>query len=333
MNAKWLSFKIDCLAAIILGLCAAISIFLVENINPSLMSLAIVLAMQLGGEAQWGLRCWIDTETQMCAVERLAHYTKGIPVESDKGERLPLGWLQRGELKFENIKLRYREGLPLVLKGLSFDIPSKSKVGVIGRTGAGKSTIMMLLYRIVDPCEGKFSIDGYDCSKIHLESLRKEISIIPQEPVMFSGTLRWNLDPFDEYTDDDIWKVLRDIQMEKHVRAIGDLNIVVAEHGENFSCGQRQLFCIGRALLRSSSLVLLDEATAYVDTATDRTIQEVMNRMFENRTILVIAHRLDTVSDSDFILTLQDGRAKEFASPDELLKNPNSIYSQFTAEA
>jgi len=333
MNEKWLSLHVDCLAAIVLGLCTAISVFLVENIDPSLMSLTIVLAMQLSGESQWGLRCWIDTETQMCAVERLFYYTKSIPVESEEGERLPPGWLQRGELKFENVKLRYRAGLPLVLKGLSFNIPQKSKVGIIGRTGAGKSTIMMLLYRIVDLCEGKFSVDGYDCSKIHLESLRKEIAIIPQEPVMFSGTLRWNLDPFDEHADEDIWNVLQDIQMEKYVRAIGDLNIVVAEHGENFSVGQRQLFCIGRALLRSSALVLLDEATAYVDTATDRCIQAVMNKMFKNRTILVIAHRLDTVSDSDSILTIEDGVAKEFASPDDLLKNRNSIYSQLTAKA
>jgi len=297
-----------------------------------MMSLTIVLTVNICNIGQWGLRCWIETETEMCGVERLLHYTKNIPVECNKGEKLKRGWIKRGEVRFDNVQLRYRPTLPLVLKGLSCDIPSTSKVGIIGRTGAGKSTIMLALFRIVDLCGGKLLIDDYDCSKIQLESLRREISIIPQEPVMFSGTLRWNLDPFDEHKDEEIWRVLRDVQMEQHIRTVGDLNVLVAERGQNFSCGQRQLICIGRALLRKSSLVLLDEATASVDTATDRIVQKVMDRLFKDRTMLVIAHRLETVANSDLILTLDNGCAKEFASPKELLANSGSIFSQLVGE-
>jgi len=328
INSRWLTLRVEFLASVVTALSVAIGVFFVEHINPALMSLAIVLAINIGGIGQWGLRCWIDTETHMCGVERLLHYTKNIPVESDEGEKLKRGWMNRGELKFDNLQLRYRPNLPLVLKGLSCEIPSTSKVGIIGRTGAGKSTIMLALFRVVDPCGGKLLIDGYDCSTIHLESLRREISIIPQEPVMFSGTLRWNLDPFDEHKDEEIWRVLRDVQMEDYIRAIGNLNVPVSERGQNFSCGQRQLICIGRALLRKSGLILLDEATASVDTATDRIVQKVMDRLFKDRTMLVIAHRLDTVANSDLILALENGVAKEFASPRELLANSDSIFAQ-----
>jgi ATP-binding cassette subfamily C (CFTR/MRP) protein 1 len=235
--------------------------------------------------------------------------------------------------------LRYRANLPLVLKGLDIRIPSTSKIGVVGRTGAGKSTLMVSLLRLVELSSGSITIDGVDISQIGLKLLRSKIAVIPQDPVLFSGTVRTNLDPFNEFQDDRLNEVLQRVGLMSMERipsnhslgslsgqgqsmsmAIKSLHNDVLEAGSNFSVGQRQLLVIARALLRDAKIVIMDEATASVDADTDARIQRVMRTEFKESTCLTVAHRINTILDSDYILVMDDGRAEEFDTPDFLLQ-------------
>ncbi|EFA79345.1 hypothetical protein PPL_07763 [Heterostelium album PN500] len=242
-------------------------------------------------------------------------------------------WPQHGGIVFENLVMRYREGLDPVLKGISCEIKPKERIGIVGRTGAGKSSIVLALFRLVESSQGRILIDGQDISKIGLKDLRKSLSIIPQDPVMFSGTLRENLDPFVEYTDAELWELLESIQLAGVVRANeGGLLCKVTDNGENWSVGQRQLICLGRALLRRPKILVLDEATASVDAQTDQLIQQTIRSKFSDCTILTIAHRLNTIMDSDRILVLDSGRISELDTPIRLLDNPDSILTWLVNE-
>jgi len=230
--------------------------------------------------------------------------------------------------------LRYRPGLPLVLKGLDLDIPAGSKVGVVGRTGAGKSTLMVALLRVVELDEGKVTIDGQDIRMIGLAKLRSNIAVIPQDPVLYSGTVRTNLDPFDDFPNEKLYEVLDRVGLHSRTTSamsntsllslararVETLSDEVTEGGSNFSVGQRQLLVIARALLHGSKLVIMDEATAAVDAETDAAIQKVMRDEFEKATVITVAHRINTIMDSDFILVMSDGRAAEFDKPQTLLE-------------
>jgi len=223
----------------------------------------------------------------------------------------------------------YRPELPLVLRGLSFDVQPGEQVGVVGRTGAGKSSLMLKLFRLMgDACNGRVLIDGVDTRELPLWQLRKSLSIIPQDPVLFSGTLRFNLDPFSQYDDAALWRALEAVKLDVVVKAdkspeAGEANaglsMPVAEYGENWSQGQKQLICLARVLLRGSKILLLDEATSSVDFDTDALIQDTIRREFEHCTVLTIAHRLNTIIDSDRVLVMQDGKVAEFDAPHVLL--------------
>jgi len=238
----------------------------------------------------------------------------------------PAEWPHEGRVRFEEVDMRYRQG-PLVLKRVTFDVLPKEKVGVAGRTGSGKSSLMVALFRIEPLSGGRIIIDGVDIATVPLQILRSRLCIIPQDPVMFSATVRFNLDPFDLYSDEEVWSVLRDVNMENHVNTLPNkLQELVAEGGDNFSAGQRQLVCIARAILRKPRLLVLDEATASIDSETDELIQTMIRSKFKECTVLTIAHRLQTIYDADKILIMDQGVNGEYGPPQELLSREQGLF-------
>lgn len=211
------------------------------------------------------------------------------------------------------------------MKNLNFTFLSQEKIGIVGRTGAGKSSLIAALFQLTET-QGAILIDGRDTKYIGLHDLRSKISIIPQEPVLFSGTMRKNLDPFDEYTDKDLWSALEDVELKQAVTELaGGLNSKMSEGGTNFSVGQRQLVCLARAIIRNNKILVLDEATANVDPQTDALIQKTIRQKFADCTVLTIAHRLHTVMDSDKVMVMDAGTMVEFGHPHVLLQNRNGF--------
>jgi len=265
----------------------------------------------------------------MSSVERVKEYCDQLPQEKvvtygngpDEIEQPPPSWPERGEVEFRGASLRYRDGLPLVLKQVSIKIAAGHKIGIVGRTGSGKSTVMLALFRMVELAEGSILFDGVDISKLQMNDLRSKITIIPQDPMLFQGTIRSNLDPFNMVDDTAVWTVLEKVNMADRVRrdSVG-LDCLVADKGANFSVGQRQLLCLARALLKGCKILLLDEATASVDFDADAMIQRTIREEFADCTVLTIAHRLATVIDSDRIVLLDHGVVQEYDSPANLLQ-------------
>merc|ERR1719233_2772466 len=269
-------------------------------------------------------------ERDIVSVERVSEYEQAVQeAPFEVAPTQPAKWPTEGAIKFINVKLRYRVGLPLVLKGISFSIRSQERIGVCGRTGSGKSSTFLALMRIVEIEKARDSgvfIDGVDCRKLGLHTLRNAIAIIPQDPVLFTGSVRMNLDPFNMYTDEMIEQTLSQAHLKDLIESFEDgINHQVAEDGGNFSVGQRQLLCLARALLRKTKILLLDEATSAVDMQTDTLVQKTIRNSFQDRTILTIAHRIDTIMDYHRILVLDNGKVAEFDTPDELLKR-DSIF-------
>ncbi|KAI8853394.1 P-loop containing nucleoside triphosphate hydrolase protein [Chytridium lagenaria] len=292
------------------------------TVGAGLAGLTISYSLQITGVLNWCVREFTELEQHMVSAERILEFDelKEEAPEIIESSRPALSWPQKGEIKFEGVKLRYREGLPW------FSRPGE-KIAIVGRTGAGKSTIILALLRLVEPCGGSVLIDGVDIGKIGLYDLRKRLAVIPQDPVLFSGTLRSNLDPFSEHTDQELWDVLTRSDLKAVVSANPkQLEMPVTEGGENWSTGQRQLICLARAMLRNAPIVILDEATASVDLATDDFIQKAIRRDFKGKTVLTIAHRLNTVIDYDRVLVLDSGLVAEFDSPGALLSNTESKF-------
>lgn len=212
----------------------------------------------------------------------------------------------------------------MVLKGISLNIFGGEKIGVVGRTGSGKSTLIQVFFRLVEPSGGRIIIDGIDITTIGLHDLRSRFGIIPQEPVLFEGTVRSNIDPIGMYSDEEIWKSLERCQLKDVVAAKPEkLNCLVADNGDNWSVGQRQLLCLGRVMLKHSRLLFMDEATASVDSQTDAVIQRIIREDFAACTIISIAHRIPTVMDCNRVLVVDAGLAKEFEKPSRLLERPS----------
>ncbi|XP_022919143.2 probable multidrug resistance-associated protein lethal(2)03659 [Onthophagus taurus] len=289
------------------------------------IGLVITQYMGLMGALQWGMRQWTELENQMTSVERILEYTKleSEPIRDGSEKPQSNDWPENGKVEFQHLSLRYNPNEENVLKNLNFTIEAGEKVGIVGRTGAGKSSIITSLFQLYE-IQGTIVIDGVDTTKIPLELLRSKISIIPQEPVLFSGTMRKNLDPFDEYPDNVLWNALEQTELKEVISELpAGLSSNVTEGGTNFSVGQRQLVCLARAIIRNNKILVLDEATANVDPHTDALIQKTIRKEFSNCTVLTIAHRLHTVMDSDKILVMSAGNLVEYDHPYLLLQNPN----------
>uniref|UniRef100_A0A3B4BH29 ABC transporter domain-containing protein n=1 Tax=Periophthalmus magnuspinnatus TaxID=409849 RepID=A0A3B4BH29_9GOBI len=254
----------------------------------------------------------MEVEASFISVERLQEYIMDGTSESPRrvqNAQIPPNWPMNGTVTFQNYKMRYRENTPVVLNGLNVSIKGGEKLGIVGRTGSGKSSLVVALFRLVEPTEGSILIDGVDITTIGLHDLRCKLSVIPQDPVLFIDTVRYNLDPFGKYSDDDIWTALEKTYMKESISQLEEkLLAPVLENGENFSVGERQLLCMARALLRNSKIILLDEATASIDAETDTLIQNTIKEAFKDCTVLTIAHRVNTVLTSDRILVMDQGQ-------------------------
>ncbi|XP_047105893.1 ATP-binding cassette sub-family C member 4-like isoform X1 [Schistocerca piceifrons] len=295
-----------------------------DSVAGSNVGLAVSQSLLLTGMLQYGVLQLNEMVSQATSIERVLEYTRLPPepaLESEGGKKPPNEWPSKGEIVFKDVSLRYGEIAPPVLKAVNFIIAPTHKVGIVGRTGAGKSSLIAALFRLT-PVEGAVVIDGIDSSTIGLHDLRRRISIIPQEPVLFSASMRFNLDPFQEFDDAKLWDALEEVELKQ---AVGSLDAQVTEGGGNLSVGQRQLVCLARAILRNNKVLVLDEATANVDTETDTLIQKTIRRKFKECTVLTIAHRLNTIMDSDRVLVMDAGQVAEYGTPHELLQRSEGI--------
>jgi len=327
-SQRWLALRLDWVSVLVVIAVCLLVVGLREQLSVTVASLALVYSLQFMGLLQLTVRNSVDVENYLQSVERLMAF-KRIAVERPAiiaETQPPPEWPTRGDIELRDLQLRYRDDLPLVLKGVSCKINAKEKIGICGRTGSGKSSLMVALFRLCEPSGGQILIDGVDVATLGLETLRSALSIIPQDPVMFSSTLRYNLDPFDKCSDAAIREVLERVHLTDLVTSFPDgLQHEISEGGENLSQGTRQLVCIARALLRRSRIIILDEATSSVDAETDALIQETIRVNFADATVLSIAHRLDTIVDADRILLMSDGRPIEFDTPATLLTTESSF--------
>ncbi|XP_062098735.1 ABC transporter C family member 3-like [Humulus lupulus] len=333
---EWLCFRLDMLSAITFAFSLILLISVPEGtIDPGIAGLAVTYGLNLNMLQAWVIWNLCQMENKIISVERILQYSS-IPSEPPlviESNRPDPSWPSHGEVNIRDLQVRYAPHMPLVLRGLTCTFPGGLKTGIVGRTGSGKSTLIQTLFRIVDPAAGQIVIDGINVSSIGLHDLRSRLSIIPQDPTMFEGTVRSNLDPLEEYTDEKIWEALDKCQLGDEVRKKeGKLDSSVTENGENWSMGQRQLVCLGRVLLKKSKVLVLDEATASVDTATDNLIQQTLRQHFSDCTVITIAHRITSVLDSDMVLLLSHGLIEEFDSPERLLDNKASSFAQLVAE-
>ncbi|KAJ3241106.1 hypothetical protein HDU81_001892 [Chytriomyces hyalinus] len=325
---KWLGMRLDLVSSLfsVLVVFTAVGISRVPSLQISSATAGLVLtySLNLVGVMQWAFRQSAETENLMTAAERVIEYTK-IPPERQPPSPIspPSNWPSNGELVVRDLTLNYPPSEKRVLKDVNFTIPGGSTVGIVGRTGSGKSSLLQALFRLVTP-GGTISIDGVDTSKLGLSTLRSSMSIIPQDPFCFRGSVRFNLDPTSEHTDDALWAAIRSVQLHAMIDALpGKLDSFISENGGNWSVGERQLLCLARAILKASRVFVMDEATSAVDMNTDALINKVLrdaDGAFKGVTTLTIAHRLNTVIDYDYILVLDDGKLVEFGEPASLLE-------------
>ncbi|KAF9932493.1 hypothetical protein FBU30_008066 [Linnemannia zychae] len=369
MGNLWLNVRLECLGSMIVLGASVFAVFARDSLNPAMVGMSLTYALTITQDISWLVRGICESQYHLVSVERIDEYSKkNQEAPNFTDVEVPENWPSKGHLSFKNYSTRYRQGMDLVLRNVSFEVQPGEKVGIVGRTGAGKSSLTLALFRIIeaanshwakashngadmdeDPSKaekitemekveveedgGSIWIDGVDISTIGLEQLRQHLAIIPQDPTLFVGTIRENLDPFDQASDTELWEALDRAHLKDYISSMpGGLSYEVTQNGDNFSVGQRSLICLARALLRKTKILVLDEATAAVDVETDELIQRTIRSEFKDRTILTIAHRIKTVMDSDKILVLEKGRVEEFESPNELLKRKESLFYRLAVQ-
>ncbi|XP_059143047.1 multidrug resistance-associated protein 1-like isoform X2 [Physella acuta] len=335
MALRWLSVNLDTMANLVIFASGIFQILSPDN-SAGDAGLTVSYALQISGSLPWMVRQLADFETNIVSVERLKEYSE-VGQEADwiiPSKRPHPTWPAHGDVEFCNFSVRYRDGLDMVIHRMNVKIQGGEKVGIVGRTGAGKSSLSLSLFRLMEAAGGCIMIDGVNIAELGLHDLRSRLTILPQDPVLFSGTLRMNLDPFDEFNDEDIWTALERAHLKVFVHQLPEkLMYECGEEGHNLSVGQRQLVCLARTLLRKTKILVLDEATAAVDMQTDTLIQNTIRFAFQNCTIIAIAHRLNTILDYDKVLVLDSGLIKEFDTPSKLLANTKSVFHSMAADA
>ncbi|CAL8332500.1 unnamed protein product [Merluccius merluccius] len=326
---RWLAVNLEFVGNGVVLAAAILSVMGKHTLSPGIVGLAVSHSLQVTGILSWIVRSWTDVENNIVSVERVKEYadTAKEAAWTVEGSSLPEAWPQKATIEFQNYGLQYRKGLDLALKGITLHIHEREKVGIVGRTGAGKSSLALGIFRILEAAKGKIFVDGVDLADIGLHDLRSRITIIPQDPVLFSGSLRMNLDPFDTYTDEEVWSSLELAHLKNFVSNLPNkLSHECSEGGENLSLGQRQLVCLARALLRKTKILVLDEATAAVDLETDTLIQSTIRTQFEDCTVLTIAHRLNTIMDYTRVIVMDKGLISETDSPANLIAQRGQFY-------
>ncbi|KAK8031803.1 hypothetical protein PG990_001537 [Apiospora arundinis] len=336
---RWMGWRMSVVGSFFASF-VAILILLTPDMSSALAGFALAFALDFSSMVMWTIRHYANIELEMNAAERVVEYTE-LPTEDLGGEDAPAAWPTEGRVEVNDLVVGYADDLPPVLKGLNFSVNRNERVGVVGRTGAGKSSLTLALFRFIEARSGSIFIDGIDISKIKLHDLRSRLAIIPQDPVLFSGTVRSNLDPFDDHTDAELMDSLHRVHLlsedetspgtpvvpsesgstngqRANTNIFRDLRSTISEGGLNLSQGQRQLLCLARAIVSRPKVMVLDEATSAVDMTTDALIQRSIREEFGDSTLVVIAHRLSTIADFDRILVLSDGKVAEFGTPKEL---------------
>ncbi|KAK2918066.1 ATP-binding cassette sub-family C member 8 isoform X1 [Channa argus] len=332
---RWLEVRMEYIGACVVLVAAVASITnsLYNQLSTGLVGLGLTYALMVSNYMNWMVRNLADMEVQLGSVKRINGLLKTEP-ENYEGlltvSQVPEGWPQQGEIKIQNLSVRYDATLKPVLKNVNAHISPGEKVGICGRTGSGKSSFSLAFFRMVDMFEGRIVIDNIDIAKLPLQTLRSRLSIILQDPILFSGTIRFNLDPEMKATDEMLWEALEIAQLKPVVKSLpGGLDAMVTEGGENFSQGQRQLFCLARAFVRKSSILIMDEATASIDMATESILQKVVMTAFADRTVVTIAHRVHTILNADLVIVMKRGIILEYDRPRALLDKEDSVFASF----
>ncbi|XP_066402761.1 ATP-binding cassette sub-family C member 10 [Molothrus aeneus] len=326
---EWLDIRLQMIGVAVVTAIAGIAIIQHQKQlgNPGLVGLALSYALSVTHLLSGLIDSFTHTEMMMVSVERTEEYTTDIPMEpQDKFVQVSADWPSKGLVEFQQVVLAYRPGLPNALDGVSFTIYPGEKLGIVGRTGSGKSTLFLALFRMVEMKSGQILLDGVDSQLVGLEELRSRLAIIPQDPFLFSGSIRENLDPQGKRTDAELREVLEQCHLWDAVTQMGGLDSELGERGRSLSVGQRQLVCLARALLTQAKVLCIDEATASVDQKTDQLLQQTIRQRFADKTVLTIAHRLNTILDSDRVLVMQAGRVAELDSPARLSQKDGSLF-------
>jgi ABC-type multidrug transport system fused ATPase/permease subunit len=333
-STYWLGLRMELLGSFIVFFSALLLVLRRGYVSGGTAGLALMYGFEILEALAWMVHMACNLEIKFVCVERLLEYLR-LPQEDD-WQRGPVDpeWPRTGRVHFVDYATRYRDELDLVLSDINLMVPGKEKLGICGRTGAGKSSLTLALFRIIEAAEGRIVIDDLDISRMGLHSLRSRLTIIPQDPMLFTGNVRFNLDPTEQFTDEAVWAALQLAHLKDTVEAFSDgLGHEVSEGGKNFSVGQRQLLCLARALLRKTKILVLDEATASVDLETDSLIQATIKEAFSDCTVITIAHRLNTILGYDRIAVLQDGMLKEIDAPHVLINAPQSTFRAMAQEA
>uniref|UniRef100_A0A8C8XJP9 ATP binding cassette subfamily C member 8 n=1 Tax=Panthera leo TaxID=9689 RepID=A0A8C8XJP9_PANLE len=332
---RWLEVRMEYIGACVVLIAAVTSISnsLHRDLSAGLVGLGLTYALMVSNYLNWMVRNLADMEIQLGAVKRI-HGLLKTEAESYEGllapSLIPKNWPDQGKIQIQNLSVRYDSSLKPVLKHVNALISPGQKIGICGRTGSGKSSFSLAFFRMVDMFEGRIIIDGIDIAKLPLHTLRSRLSIILQDPVLFSGTIRFNLDPEKKCSDSTLWEALEIAQLKLVVKALpGGLDAIITEGGENFSQGQRQLFCLARAFVRKTSIFIMDEATASIDMATENILQKVVMTAFADRTVVTIAHRVHTILSADLVIVLKRGAILEFDEPEKLLSRKDSVFASF----
>lgn len=351
---RWMGWRMSLVGGFFATV-VAILIIVLPNIDASLAGFALSFALEYGQTVIWTIRHYTNLELDMNAAERIIEYSN-LPTESLDGADPPAAWPSEGRMEVNDLVVGYAPDLPPVLKGLTFRAERNERIGVVGRTGAGKSSLTLAIFRFLEARQGTIYIDGLDISTIKLHALRSRLAIIPQDPVLFSGTVRSNLDAFDEHTDSELRDALERVHLvtasalatpgepaESSASAASTTNTntnpftsllsPITEGGLNLSQGQRQLLCLARAIVSRPKIMVLDEATSAVDMATDTLIQRSIREEFGDSTLIVIAHRLSTIADFDKILVLDDGKSVEFGTPTDLMRRDGGLFKGMVKES
>uniref|UniRef100_A0A803TBY3 ATP binding cassette subfamily C member 8 n=1 Tax=Anolis carolinensis TaxID=28377 RepID=A0A803TBY3_ANOCA len=332
---RWLEVRMEYIGACVVLIAAVTSITdsLSHKLSSGLVGLGLTYALMVSNYLNWMVRNLADMELQLGAVKR---FNSLIKTEAEKYEgllspaQIPQNWPDQGEIQIQNLCVRYDSTLKPVLKHVNAHISPGQKIGICGRTGSGKSSFSLAFFRMVDTFEGRIIIDGIDIAKLPLQTLRSRLSIILQDPILFSGTIRFNLDPEKKCSDSMLWEALEIAQLKHVVKALpGGLDASITEGGENFSQGQRQLFCLARAFVRKTSIFIMDEATASIDMATENILQKVVMTAFADRTVVTIAHRVHTILNADMVIVMKRGVILEYDKPEILLEQEGSVFASF----